>query len=154
MTPMMSGSPCSLSMSFASSVGFGLSTRMSKSRWVSCLRTSTFLRGPTRKSATAWGSPTVAESPILWNSPATSASLSRATLSCAPRSVSASSWISSMTTHSTALRCWMSLLPVNSTCRVSGVVMSISGGALDWACLSAWEVSPCLTPTVTPRAFP
>ena len=77
-----------------------------------------------------------------------------ATLSWAPRSLSESSWISSMTTHSTALRCCRSLFPVNRTWRVSGVVIRISGGFCDCAFLSAWDVSPCLTPTEMPRAFP
>ena len=40
------------------------------------------------------------------------------------------------------------------TCRVSGVVIRISGGFCDWWFLSAWDVSPCLTPTVMWRAFP
>ena len=45
-------------------------------------------------------------------------------------------------------------MPVNITCSVSGVVISISGGFWDWWFLSAWEVSPCLTPTVMCRALP
>ena len=135
-------------------MGGGLSTLMSYSRKVSCFLTSTFLFEPTRNLATLSVFPTVADSPIRWNSPAMSASLSRATLSWAPRSVFDNSWISSMTTHSTALRCWTRRFPVNSTCRVSGVVMRISGGFCDCAFLSACEVSPCLTPTDIPRALP
>ncbi len=154
-TARMSGSLCSLSRSLLSSVsGAGLSTDISKSRWVSCLRTVTSLLGPTRNLATSSGSPTVADRPILWYSPAMSVSLSRATLICAPLSVSASSWISSTTTHSTFFRCSTSLFPVNITWRVSGVVMSISGGFCDCLFLSAWEVSPCLTPTVMSNALP
>ena len=130
-TARMSGSLCSLSRSAGSWAGAGLSTSMSKSRWVSCLRTVTSLLGPTRNLATLSTFPTVADRPILWYSPATRHSLSRATLSWAPLSVLDSSWISSMTTHCTFFRCCSRRFPVNITWSVSGVVMRISGGFWD-----------------------
>ena len=153
-TARMSGSLWSLSSRTGSSSGAGLSTSMSKSRWVSCLRMVTSRLVPTRNRATLSTFPTVADSPILWYSPATRLSLSSATLSWAPLSVLESSWISSTTTHWTPFRCCSRRLPVNMTWRVSGVVIRISGGFWDWWFLSAWEVSPCLTPTVMCRALP
>ena len=153
-TPMMSGSPWSLSRRTESSQAGGLSTSMSKSRCVSCLRTVTSLRVPTRNLATLSTLPTVADNPMRWYSPASRDSLSRATLSWAPLSVLDSSWISSTTTHCTPLRCSLSLFPVNMTWRVSGVVMRISGGFWDWWFLSAWDVSPWRTPTVMWSALP
>ena len=96
----------------------------------------------------------MADSPILWNVPASFSNLSRATLSCAPLSVLASSCISSMTTHLTLERCLARFFPVNMTCRVSGVVIMISGGCCDCLALSPAEVSPCLTSTVTPSSLP
>ena len=109
---------------------------------------------PTRNSATSFSFPTVAESPILWNLPDRFSSLSRATLSCAPLSVSASSWISSTMTHLTFFRWLMRFFPVNITCSVSGVVIMMSGGFLDCFALSPADVSPCLTSTVTSSSFP
>ncbi|OPY28213.1 MAG: hypothetical protein A4E31_00874 [Methanomassiliicoccales archaeon PtaU1.Bin030] len=109
---------------------------------------------PPRYLATSSTDPTVADRPTRWNSPEISTSRSKATASCAPRSLLASSWISSMTTCLTRDRCSRSLLPVNSTCTVSGVVMSTSGGSRDCCCRSVWEVSPCLTATLRSRASP
>ena len=155
MTARMSGSLCSLSCrTLSSSSGSGLSTVMSKSRRVSCFLTVSSLPTPERNPATSSMLPTVADSPILWYSPASMESLSMATESWAPLSVSESSWISSMTSHLTLFRCCTRRLPVNRTWRVSGVVMRICGGWRDWRFLSAWGVSPCLTPTLMPRSSP
>jgi len=100
---------------------------------------------PARKRATVTGLPTVADSPILWNSPATSTSRSSAMDSWAPRLLAASSCTSSTTTYCTDPRFLRNRLPVSMICRVSGVVISTSGGCLLCFCRWYLEVSPCRT---------
>ncbi len=132
----------------------GLSTDMTISFAAETFRSTTSLPIPARNPDTSLTEPTVAESPIRWNSPAMPASLSSPTASCAPRSSSASSCISSMTTCRTLARCLLRLRPVNSNWSVSGVVIMTSGGDFDCAVLSDCGVSPCLTATLTPTELP
>ncbi len=107
---------------------------------------------PTRNLATSSGLPIVAESPTIWNSLLVICrSRSKARESWLPRLLSANSWTSSTTTHLTAWRCWRRCQPVRSTCNVSGVVISISGGLLDCLVLSRVSVSPCLTASFMSR---
>jgi len=74
-------------------------------------------------------------------------SLSRAMESWEPLLSSASSWTSSTTTHLSDLSASRILLPVSRACSVSGVVIRMSGGTIDWLALSALVVSPWRTPS-------
>ncbi len=120
---------CDISMSSAAICG--RTTSNSRSLDMMTCKTTTFLSDPARKRATSSGLPTVAERPTLWNSPASSTSLSRPIASCAPLFEAASSWISSTTTCFTYPRLSRSNLPVNIACKVSGVVIKRSGGLRD-----------------------
>ena len=90
---------------------------------------STSRPSPTRNWATLSGLPMVALSPMNWMSfSATFLIRSRARLSWLPRLLSASSCISSTMIHFTVFRWFLMVRPCRMACRVSGVVMSMSGG--------------------------
>ena len=74
-------------------------------------RTETALPVPARKCPISCGLPTVADRPILWNSPTKSDNRSRPIASCAPRFELARSWISSMMTNFTDLKFSPAVVP-------------------------------------------
>ena len=146
-----SGNVKMLSASAVSSpVAFGLTTESCSIFSTGTLTISQSLPSPTRNLEIVSGEPMVAESPMIWNSlPTARLSLSSAMESWLPLLSSASSWISSTTTHFSFVRPSLILLPVSSAWSVSGVVMRMSGGTMLWPALSCAPVSPCLTPSLT-----
>ena len=110
---------------------------------------------PARNWAILSGSPIVAERPILWNStPVNSKSRSKAMESWTPRSSVANSCTSSTTIHLTLRRCSFILLPTRIDWRVSGVVMSMSGGLFACRDRALIDVSPWRTWIFTSRSRP
>ena len=101
------------------------------------------------KLAAVSGLPMVAESATTWKSPATFLRRRNPTVSWTPLLLSTRLWSSSTTTALTSARLSRILLPGSMAWRVSGVVTRTSGGSLDWRCLWACGVSPCLTSRVS-----
>ena len=107
---------------------------------------------PTRNWATLSGLPMVADKPIIWKSlPIRFLIRSSAKDSWLPRLLSASSCTSSIITHCRLCRCWRRSQPESMACKVSGVVIRMSGGLRDWRVRSLVSVSPWRTASLMSR---
>ena len=104
---------------------------------------------PPTQAATSSNGRTVAERARRWNSPAISTNRSKPVVNCAPRRFSTKACTSSTTTVSTVPSACLPLPVESSKSKLSGVVMSNSGGRRSRRRRSAASVSPVRTPTRT-----